>query len=222
MKTMTLNKVLALILTACLSTVLSFSSYAASLPVHEQSSEFVPTSKAEYVSTVAKSHGISEEEVLQELESKKEAFLETYGVYDSDSSDIEMCGFDGSYTEPMPGGVTLIYGYVTFTDTYAGAFDVQSTCAAVIASHHYGRSFYSVDSTAYAFASNSGAWDFDSVSCQVNSSNTSVTISYNGVIDCPYDVAVSLGVSDFFGFEAGTSTTVHGRQYVSNANTYTC
>lgn len=74
MKTMTLNKVLALILTACLSTVLSFSSYAASLPVHEQSSEFVPTSKAEYVSTVAKSHGISEEEVLQELESKKKPF----------------------------------------------------------------------------------------------------------------------------------------------------
>lgn len=153
---------------------------------------------------------------------KKEAFLDTYGVYDSDSSDIETCGFDGTYTEPMPGGVTLIYGYVTFTDTYAGAFDVQSTCAAVIASHHYGRTFYSVDSTAYAFASNSGAWDFDSVSCQVNSSNTSVTISYNGVIDCPYDVAVSLGVSDFFGFEAGMSTTVHGRQYVSNANTYTC
>lgn len=193
---------------------------AASKASHTQSYEFVGTSKAEYVHTVAQSEGISEEEVLKRLDAKKEAFLKKYGVPDGG---ISPYNFDPSHSEYMGSGVTLRYGYVTFTDTYAGNFTIQSTCPAVIAEHHYGSSFYSVETdAATSYAVGNGFWEFDLASCQAYDTSSSVTIDYNGVIDCPYDAVVSLGVSDFFGISANASfgSTYHCRTYVMNSNSY--
>lgn len=119
-------------------------------------------------------------------------------------------------------GITLLYGFVSFVDTYAGFFEIRTVCPAVIAAHHYGRTFYEIDSgSASVVANNGGAWTLESSGCSVNSpTNTTITIDYWGIIDCPYDVAYNYNLLDFF--SAGISQTSHGREYVVNSNSYTC
>lgn len=220
------KKSISLFTTAIFAFALVLTSSAAAVRSGTQTAEFVPTSKADYVKSVAEAEGISEAEVLYRLESKKEAFLAEYGV---DDDGVEPYNFDGTHYEYLGDGVTLIYGSVYFFDTYAGSFTVRSTCSAVIAQHHYGASFYSVDSwDAGAYADSNGWGDYEPISCQAYDTNTTVTIDYNGYVtyDVDASVSVSADILKFFGaenleFGVNVGSTYHLRQYVSNSNTYT-
>lgn len=180
---------------------------------------FVQTSKEEYIQYVANAEGISEEEVLARIESKWDETRNQYGI--PGGSSAVPYGFDFEHSEVRDDGITLLYGFVSFVDTYAGVFEIRTVCPAVIAAHHYGRTFYEVDpGSASVVANNDGAWTLAASGCSVYSTNTTVTIDYWGIIDCPLDVAIEYDVLDFF--SAGISQTSHGHEYVVNSNSYTC
>lgn len=220
------KRFIAFFTTAILALSFVLTSSAAAVRSGTQTVEFVPTSKADYIKSVAEAEGISEAEVLYRLESKKEAFLAEYGV---DDGGVAPYNFDGSHYDYIGDGVTRIYGYVYFLDTYAGSFTVRSTCPAVIAQHHYGASFYSVDSgDAAAYADSNGWGNYEPISCQAYDTNTTLTIDYNGYVtyDVDASVSVSADILKFFGaenleFGVNVGSTYHLRQYVSNSNTYT-
>lgn len=213
-----INRCVSVIMAIMLSLLMALPSYAAQNN-GVSTTKFVQTSKEEYVQYVANAEGISEEEVLARIEAKWNETQAQYGV--PGETGVVPYGFDFGHSEVRDGGITLLYGFVSFVDTYAGVFEIRTVCPAVIAAHHYGRTFYEIDSgSASVVANNGGEWTLESSGCSVHSTNTTVTIDYWGIIDCPYDVAASYNVLDFF--SAGISQTTHGREYVVNSNSYTC
>ena len=213
-----INRCISVIMAIMLSLLMALPSYAAQNK-GVATTKFVQTSKKEYVQYVANAEGISEEEVLARIEAKWNETRAQYGV--PGETGVVPYGFDFGHSEVRDDGITLLYGFVSFVDTYAGVFEIRTVCPAVIAAHHYGRTFYEVDSgSASVVANNGGAWTPESSGCSVYSTNTTVTIDYWGIIDCPYDVAANYNVLDFF--STGISQTTHGREYVVNSNSYTC
>lgn len=222
------KSVSCILLSAALAFVLIAAACAFSAPEEAapsappSQSGFVPVSKDEYIGRVAKSTGLSTAEVLQELQQTAFELRTHYGASDDGAA---------ASSDPAPAageyqgdGITFLYGYVYFTDTYAHAFQVQSRCYAVIARHPQGELFAAVAAeTAEVFAYNGGAWELESPSVHAAAQgSSSVQIDYSGVIGLSYEEAQSIGADPaFFADSASAGKSAHLRQFVSAGNTYT-
>lgn len=185
-------------------------------------SGFVPVSKEEYIGQAARSAGLSAAEVLQELQQTSLDLRTRYGA--SENGAAAPSGPAPASGEYQGDGITFLYGYVYFTDTYAQAFQVQSRCYAVIARHPQGEMFAAVAAeTAEVFAYNGGAWELEAPSAYAAAQGSdSVQIDYSGVIGLSYEAALSIGADPaFFSDGASAGSTARLRQFVSAGNTYT-
>lgn len=95
----TANKFVSVVMAILLSLLVALPSYAAQS--RDISTEFVQTSKEEYVQYVAKKEGISEEQVLARIESKWAETRNQYGV--AGETGIVPYGFDFGHSEVRDG-----------------------------------------------------------------------------------------------------------------------
>lgn len=117
-------------------------------------------------------------------------------------------------------GVTYIYGYMYFIDSYKNKIKIRSQVPVIIAINYYGKMFVEVlESQAETFKVSSGSWTFKNsyTTAYIDPTNTKTRVQYSGIMEVKESDIIKK-IEEFEIFK-GLDLNYYYRNYVNNFNT---